>query len=119
MSEAPEVDEARGHRQAPQVDLHGREGHTLSAAESARIPAVGEGWFEQPSNINKIIWALVAVCVASVGADLFSLYHKHGHYGFQEWIGFDAFYGFVSCVLLVLVAKQLRKVSMRDENYYD
>ncbi len=76
-----------------------------------------EGWFDKPANVNKIIWALCTVCAASVLADFF--YHKHGHYGFQEWIGFDAWYGFVSCVLLVLAAKQLRKVVMRDEDYYD
>ena len=53
----------------------------------------------------------------SVIADFF--YHKHTHYGFQGIYGFDAFYGFVSCVLLVLAAKQLRKLLMRDEDYYD
>jgi hypothetical protein len=50
-------------------------------------------------------------------ADFF--YHKHTHYDFQGYVGFDAFYGFVSCVLLVLVAKQVRKILMRDEDYYD
>jgi hypothetical protein len=33
--------------------------------------------------------------------------------------GFYAFYGFVACVLLVLIAKQMRKVLMRKEDYYD
>lgn len=75
------------------------------------------GWFDEPRNVNKIVWTLVALCAGSVAADLF--YHKHTHYGFQGFIGFDALYGFVSCVLLVLAAKQLRKVLMRDEDYYD
>jgi hypothetical protein len=75
------------------------------------------GWFDEPGNVNKVIWTLVGLCVASVAADFF--YQKHAHYGFQEIIGFDAVYGFVSCVLLVLAAKQLRKVLMRDEDYYD
>jgi hypothetical protein len=78
---------------------------------------VAPGWFDQEKNVNKIVWALVAMCTASVLADFF--YHKHTHYGFQGFVGFDAFYGFVSCVLLVLAAKQLRKVLMRDEDYYD
>jgi uncharacterized membrane protein len=75
------------------------------------------GWFDKPSNVNKIVWALVAMCTASVLADFF--YHKHTHYDFQGYVGFDAFFGFVSCGLLVLVAKQLRKILMRDEDYYD
>ena len=76
-----------------------------------------KGWFEEPANINKIVWSLYIACAASVLAELF--YEKHGHYGFQNFFGFDAWYGFISCVLLVLAAKQLRKVLMRDEDYYD
>jgi len=75
------------------------------------------GWFDDPDNVNKIVRALIVLCVASVVADFF--YHKHTHYAFQGMIGFDAIYGFVSCVLLVLAAKQLRKLLMRDEDYYD
>ncbi len=33
--------------------------------------------------------------------------------------GFYAIYGFVGCVLLVLLAKELRKIVMRDEDYYE
>jgi hypothetical protein len=33
--------------------------------------------------------------------------------------GFYAIYGFVACVILVLVAKEMRKLVMRDEDYYD
>lgn len=91
-----------------------RDGNAAAnGADGAREP----GWFDEPKNVNKIVWALVALCVASVGAELF--FHKHTHYGFQELPGFDALYGFISCVLLVLAAKQLRKVLMRGEDYYD
>ncbi|MBC8341489.1 MAG: hypothetical protein H8E63_07515 [Proteobacteria bacterium] len=75
------------------------------------------GWFDKPSNVNKIVWTLVAMCIASVVADFF--YQKDAHYDFQAYPGFDAVYGFVSFVFLVLVAKQLRKIVMRDEDYYD
>ena len=34
-------------------------------------------------------------------------------------IGFYAVYGFVACVLLVLLAKEMRKVLIRKEDYYD
>jgi len=33
--------------------------------------------------------------------------------------GFYALFGFVACVVLVLIAKEMRKVLMRDEDYYD
>ena len=32
--------------------------------------------------------------------------------------GFYAIYGFIGCVVLVLVATQMRKIVMRDERYY-
>lgn len=88
-----------------------------NAAANGADGARDSGWFDEPKNVNKIVWALVALCVASVGAELF--FHKHTHYGFQELPGFDALYGFIACVLLVLAAKQLRKVLMRGEDYYD
>ena len=33
--------------------------------------------------------------------------------------GFYAFFGFIACVALVLIAKQLRRVLLRREDYYD
>jgi hypothetical protein len=73
-------------------------------------------WLDRPGNVDRLIMLLIAVSVATVGADFF--YSKHGHWHFQEWIGFDAVYGFVACVGLVLAAKVLRILLMRDENYY-
>jgi hypothetical protein len=74
-------------------------------------------WSELSSTVRWIIRILVAVCTASVLADL--LYHKHGHYGIEETFGFHAWYGFVCCFSLVVVARELRKVLMRPEDYYD
>ena len=36
----------------------------------------------------------------------------------EMWTGFYAIYGFVACVLLVVLAKVMRKVVMRPETYY-
>lgn len=44
--------------------------------------------------------------------------HKHGHYAFEKVPTFHALYGFAGCVLLVLAARVLRLVVMRDEDYY-
>ena len=74
-------------------------------------------WLDRPGAVDKIIWALCILSAATVFADLF--YHKHGHWHFQEIVGFDAFYGFVACVGLVIAAKGLRVLLMRDEDYYD
>ena len=50
-------------------------------------------------------------------ADLF--YHKHVVYDFENWFGFYGLFGFFLPVVLVLLAQALRKILMRDEDYYD
>ena len=67
--------------------------------------------------MRRIVWGLVSACLLVVAADLF--YQKHAHYGFERWLGFDAVFGFVSCVFLVLAAKRLRRILKRSEDYYD
>ena len=67
--------------------------------------------------VDVIIWVLFGLCLLVSGADLF--YDKHGHYDFEHLPAFHSFYGFVSCVALVLAARVLRKLIMRDEDYYD
>ncbi|MDH3628217.1 MAG: hypothetical protein OEV00_07675 [Acidobacteriota bacterium] len=67
--------------------------------------------------MNRILWLLFAVCVVVLGADFF--YHKHGHFSFENIFGFHALFGFTTFFGLVLVGKQLRKLLMRDEDYYD
>jgi hypothetical protein len=74
-------------------------------------------WLDQPANIGKIVYALVAVCIALFFADGF--YEKHGHYEIETLFGFYGVYGFIVCVALVLVAKSLRAVLMRSEDFYD
>ena len=74
-------------------------------------------WLDQPHNVNKIYWGLCIVCGLLIVPDLFI--HKHGHFSMETWTGFYGVYGFVSCVGLVLVAKQLRKILQRPETYYE
>jgi hypothetical protein len=74
--------------------------------------------FDDPKNVKRIIGLLVVVCAVLIVSDLFYL-KEHTHYGIERWFGFYGFYGFVGCVFLVLAAKELRKVVMREEDYYD
>jgi len=41
------------------------------------------------------------------------------HQSAEKLPGFYAVYGFIGCVVLVLAAKELRRVVMRPESYYD
>ena len=73
--------------------------------------------FDDKKNVKRVLKALVLACVLMAGADL--VYHRHVVHPFEGLWGFYAIYGFVACVILVLLAKEMRKLLMRDEDYYD
>ena len=60
---------------------------------------------------------LYLACALLLAADLFI--HRHVIHAWESLWGFYAFYGFVACIALVLLAKQLRKILKRPEDYYD
>ena len=74
-------------------------------------------WLDQPRNVDRLVYGLVLICALLTLADFF--YHKHTHFGFEGWFGFFAWFGFIGCVGLVLLAKEMRRVVKRDEDYYD
>ena len=74
-------------------------------------------WLDEPRNVTKVFWSVVIACALLFGADAF--YHKHAEFEAESWFGFYGIYGFVGSVALVLAAKGLRKILMRDEDYYD
>jgi hypothetical protein len=43
----------------------------------------------------------------------------HGYFEFDEWLGFNALYGFLCCVAMVLLAKVLGGVLKRKDDFYD
>lgn len=85
--------------------------------EHTRRPGERSYWLDQPRNVDRVAYALYAVCAVIVVAD--ALYVKHPYFDFEYLFGFHAWYGFVACVALVLIAKQMRRVVKRDETYYE
>ena len=73
--------------------------------------------FDSKKNVKRVLKALVLASVLTAGADI--VYHRHVVHPFEALWGFYAIYGFVACVVLVLLAKEMRKILMRDEDYYD
>ena len=83
------------------------------------VPVAGDGdqstWFTR--NWKGIV--LVTYIVSGLLLLLDFFYTKHPHFPIENIFGFYGLYGFVGCVTLVLLAKLLRKVVMRPEDYYD
>jgi uncharacterized membrane protein (DUF373 family) len=73
--------------------------------------------FDDPKNVKRLLWVFYAICLFLFIFDF--IYHRHAATAWEGFYGFYAVYGFCACVLLVLVAKELRKVLMRGEDYYD
>ena len=78
-------------------------------------------WIARQENANKVWYGLVGLCVFLIVID--TVYHstheKHGYFDFETAVGFHAGYGFVAFLFVVLTGKELRKILMRDESYYD
>ncbi len=73
--------------------------------------------FDNPENVKRLrkgfFVALVLVLVAEFFVDM------HGEFHVEHFFGFYAVYGFISYVVLIFVAKFLRTILMRKEDYYD
>ena len=75
-------------------------------------------WLDEKKNVDKVWYALIAICAVIVIADLF--YRKKVEFAVEDVVpGMYGLYGFVACVFLVLSAKLLRKLVSRPEDYYD
>lgn len=74
-------------------------------------------WLDHPENQRLVRVSLYVACAILFALDFFI--HRHVEIGVERFWGFYAIFGFVACVLLVLVAKEMRKVVMRKEDYYD
>lgn len=74
-------------------------------------------WLVHPETIRWLWRIFAAVLVGLVLADLVVTHHPH--FGLDGTFGFGAWFGYVSCVLLVAFAKFLGVFLKRPDTYYD
>ena len=74
-------------------------------------------WLDRPGSATTIHRSVAGVCAVLLLLDLF--YVKHAKLEIEHYFGFHGIYGFACCVFLVLAAKEIRKLVMRGEDYYD
>ena len=74
--------------------------------------------FDKPENVKRLLQIFFSSLVVLLGLDF--TFHKHTYFPWEGWPFFYAIFGFVACVVLVLVAKYiLRPLVIRDEDYYE
>jgi len=74
-------------------------------------------FFDNPDNIKRLLYVFYAICIVLLLMEF--VIHRHVSHQWENLWGFYPVYGFVGCVVLVLVATWMRTFLMRSENYYD
>lgn len=72
--------------------------------------------FDNPKNVKRILYVLYGCCALLFALDF--VIHRHIVHSWESLWGFYPLYGFVGCVILVLVATWMRTFLMRSEDYY-
>ncbi len=73
-------------------------------------------WLVRPDTIALLWKVLYGVLALTVFAQLF-IYVK-SYFAVDGWFGFGAAFGFISCVIMVIVARVLGYFLKRDQDYY-
>lgn len=78
---------------------------------------MNDHWLTRASTIKRLWMVFALVLAATVLADL-AIEH-HPQFGLDGTFGFGAWFGFASCVAMVVFAKVLGEVLKRPDTYYD
>jgi hypothetical protein len=74
-------------------------------------------WLVRASTIRRLWLAFALVLAASVLADL--AVEHHSYFGLDGTPGFGAWFGFASCVVMIVFAKAIGVVLKRPDTFYD
>ncbi len=74
-------------------------------------------WLDEPRNVKRLWRAFLVVLALTVAAELFVTLHPD--FAIERVFAFHAWFGFVSCVAMIAVAKALALFLKRPDTYYD
>jgi len=74
-------------------------------------------FWDNPRNVKLLFHGFYVLCAILVVLDL--VITREDHHSWERVVAFYPLYGFVGIVVLVLIAKLMRRVLMRPEDYYD
>lgn len=78
---------------------------------------MSDHWLVRPSTI-RLLWAgFIAVLALVVAAEFFVAHDAH--FGIERIFGFGAWFGFLACAALILVAKAIAVFLKRPDTYYE
>jgi hypothetical protein len=74
-------------------------------------------WLARPSTIRLLWVAFIAILAVLVVLDAVAGHHPY--FTLDRIFGFGAWFGFLSCVVLIIFAKALGFFLKRSDSYYD
>lgn len=74
-------------------------------------------WLVRAGTIRRLWFVFVAILAATVAADFFVEHRPH--FWIDGTFGFGAWFGFASCVALIVTAKLVGLFLKRPDKYYD
>ncbi len=84
-------------------------------------------WLDKPGSVRTVLRTLYGICAGLMLLDFLAYTLRVLHladlrHSYRAWEGLPGFYGaygFIACVVLVLLATQMRKLVMRRDDFYD
>ncbi|QQX78719.1 hypothetical protein JK628_14205 [Shewanella sp. KX20019] len=73
--------------------------------------------FDEVKNVKRLLNCLYVCCALLLILDF--VIHRHVSHHWERLWAFYPIYGFLGCVVLVLVASWIRRFLMRGQDYYD
>lgn len=92
---------------------------TPSSEDDKNLPLIARllSGVDNPRNVTRIFYVLIAVCVALGLADF--LYHKHSYFDVEHYPAIYGIFGFIVYGTVIFIAKGLRLIVSRPEDYYE
>jgi protein-S-isoprenylcysteine O-methyltransferase Ste14 len=75
-----------------------------------------EHWLDDPRNVRKLWPGFLIVLALTVIAGFFV--DLHPHFEIESWFAFNAAYGFITCLLMIVGAKALGLILKKPDTYY-
>jgi hypothetical protein len=101
----------------PRSDGTNPEAPPLAPRAWLGTPGAPPGMWDRKESVDRLLYLFYGLCVLVVVLDI--VIHRHIYHPWEALFGFHAWYGFAAFWILVAVAKRMRRVLMRPEDYYD
>ncbi len=80
-------------------------------------------FLDRPENVDRLWRYFLIGCTIVASLDILGVlgfgWHRHVSLFFEGLPGFYPIWGFAVIVVLIILAKRLRRIVMRSEDYYD